>query len=143
MTANSLIVVADRGSLKAYRVIGTPTRGLGLRLVQAFHITNVNNLSRTRHTTAVTDWPQLQAEESRRICKQLADEIAKIVADHAEAWSFAAPESICARIVGLLPREIRERIVERVESDLVNVPVAKLPGHFARLSTPNDPAMFQ
>ncbi len=140
MTASSLIVIADRGGLKAYRVRETPMRGPSLKLVQAFDIPNVNDLSRTHHTTAVTDWPQLEMEESRRICKQLADEIAKIVQRKTgEGWSLAAPGSIYAEIVDLLPPKIRERIVEHVESDLVKTPVAKLADHFRSLQ-PIDPS---
>src|SRR5260370_11527349 len=87
MNAGSLIVIADRGGLRAYRVRETATRGPSLKLVQAFDIPNVNDLSRTHHTTAVTDWPQLEMEESRRICRQLADEIAKLVQRKAGAGS--------------------------------------------------------
>ncbi len=131
MIATSIIIIVDRGGLKAYRVNETATRGPNLKLVQAFDIRNVNDLSRTHHTTAVTDWPQLEAEESRRICKQLADEIKKIVGrNFGEGWSLAAPESICREIVNLLPTEIRERLVEHVQSDLVKTPVAKLLSHF-------------
>jgi hypothetical protein len=42
MTPSSLIVVADRGSLKAYRVAETPTRGPSLQLVQAFDLTEAH-----------------------------------------------------------------------------------------------------
>lgn len=134
MTSTSLIVIADRGGLKAYRVRETPTRGSSLRLVQAFDIPNVNDLSRAHHTTALTDWPQLELEESRRICRQLADAIKRIVQrNFGEGWSLAAPESIYAEIVDLLPAEIRERIVEHVESDLMKTPAAKLTEHFRSL----------
>jgi Protein required for attachment to host cells len=134
MTASSLIVIADRGGLKAYRVHETPTRGPALELVQAFRIPNVNDFSRTNHTTATTDWPQLETEESRRICKQLADEITKLVRRIAvEGWSLAAPESIYREIVHFLPVEVRERIIEHVESDLLKTPVARLPDYFRSL----------
>jgi hypothetical protein len=134
MTATSLIIVADRGSVRAYRVQETPTRGPHLELVQAFEVTDVMNAPSTRHTTPMTDWPQLEAEMDRRICKQLATEITKIVEHKAgEGWSFAAPESIHAKIVEQLPPEIREQIVEHVESDLVKLPAAALPSHFGSL----------
>ena len=134
MRAASLIVITDRGGLKAFRVDETATRGARLELVQAFDIPNVNDLSRTHHTTAATDWPELEAEESRRICKQLAGEISKIVQQTSgEGWSLAAPRSIHAEIVDLLPEGIRERIVEHVESDLIKTPVAKLADHFRSL----------
>ena len=134
MTASSLIIVADRGSLRAYRVQETPTRGPHLELVQAFEVTDVMSAASTQHTTPMTDWPQLEAEMDRRICKELATEIAKIVERNGgEGWSFAAPESIHAKIVEHLPSEIRERIVEHLESDLVKLPVAALPSHFRSL----------
>jgi hypothetical protein len=134
MTATSLIIVADRGSLRAYRVQETPTRGPHLELVQAFEVTDVMNAPSERHTTPMTDWPQLEAEMDRRICKELAIEIAKIVEHNAgEGWSFAAPESIYAKIIEQLPSEIREQIVEHVESDLVKLPPAALISHFRSL----------
>ena len=134
MTASSLIVVADRGSLRAYRVQETPTRGPHLELVQAFEITDVMSAPTMRHSTPMTDWPQLEAERDRRACRELAVEIAKIVEHNpGEGWSFAAPESIYWKIVDLLPLEIRERIVEHVESDLVKLPPAALPSHFRSL----------
>ncbi len=134
MTATSLIVVADRGRLKAYRVRETPTRGPKLELVQAFGIPNVNDLSPTHHTTAMTDWPELEIEETRRICKQLAEEITDLVrCDFGEGWSFAAPHSIYNQIVNYLPIEIRERIVEHVRLDLSKTPVAQLLLHFRSL----------
>ena len=82
----------------------------------------------------MTDWPQLEAEMDRRVCKDLATEIAKIVERNAgEGWSFAAPESIYAKILEHLPPEIQERIVEHVESDLVKLPAAALKSHFRSL----------
>ena len=40
MTPTSLIIVTDRGTLKAYKVSDTPTRGPSLKLVQAFDTTD-------------------------------------------------------------------------------------------------------
>ena len=134
MTASSLIIVADRGSLRAYSVEETPTRGPHLELIQAFEVTDVMNAASMRHRTPMTDWPQLEAEMERRASKELATEIAKIVRHSpGEGWSFAAPESIYAKIVEQLPPEIRERIVEHVESDLVKLPAAALRSHFRSL----------
>ena len=134
MTASSLIIVADRGSVRAYRVKDTATRGPSLKLVQAFDIPDVMNATTMRHRTPLTDWPQLEAEMDRRICKELAAEIAKIVErSPGEGWSLAAPASIYAKVVEHLPPEIQERIVEHVESDLVKLPAAALKSHFRSL----------
>ena len=134
MTASSLIIVVDRGGLRAYRAEQTQTRGVQLKLVQAFDIPNVNRGAKTDHTTAATDWPQLEIEENRRICRQLAEEIARVVRQMpGEGWSLAAPKEICASIVKLLPNTIRERIVEHLESDLLKTPAERLSEHFRSL----------
>jgi len=151
MTPSSLIIVTDRGSLKAYRVDETPTRGPSLKLVQAFNVTDahgrlvdkvtdlagrfpVSDGAGGRHANSIAERTQLEAETDRRIHKQLADQIAKIVeSDGVEGWSFAAPASIHAAIVDLLPRKVRDRIVEHVKSDLVKTEPSKLPAHFRSL----------
>jgi hypothetical protein len=151
MTPSSLIIVTDRGSLKAYRVDETPTRGPSLQLVQAFNITDahgklvdkVSDLAGRfpvsagaggRHANSIAERTQLETETDRRIHKQLADQIVKIVqSDGVEGWSFAAPASIHAAIVDLLPVSVRNRIVEHVKSDLVKTEPSKLPAHFRSL----------
>lgn len=151
MTPSSLVIVTDRGSLKAYRVEETPTRGPSLKLVQAFDITDahgrlvdkvtdlagrfpVSDGAGVHHGASIAERTQLETETDRRIYKQLADQIVKIVkSDGVEGWSFAAPASIHGAIVALLPADVRDRIVEHVKSDLVKIEPAKLPTHFRSL----------
>ena len=152
MTPSSLVIVTDRGSLKAYRVNETPTRGPSLRLVQALNITDahgrlsdkVSDLAGrfpiaegagAHHGPAATaERTQLATEMDRRIQKELADQIAKIVSENGkEGWSFAAPAEIHSAIVDLLPAAVRQRIVEHVKSDLVKVEPARLISYFRSL----------
>ena len=152
MIPSSLIIVTDRGSLKAYRVNETPTRGPSLQLVQAFNITDAhgrlvdkvsdlagrfpvtNGAGAHRGAASIAERTQLEAETDRRIQKELADQIVKIVSlNGKEGWSFAAPAEIHAAIVDLLPAAARQRIVEHVKSDLVKVEPARLISHFRSL----------
>ncbi len=151
MTSSSLIIVTDRGSLKAYKVNDTPTRGPSLQLVQAFDMTEahgrmadkvsdmaggfpVGDGGSGRHMNGMAERTQLETETDRRICKQLVDEIVKVVKpDSNEGWSFAAPAAIHGMIVDLLPSSVRGRIVEHVKSDLVKIEAARLPSHFRSL----------
>ncbi len=151
MTPSSLVIVTDRGSLKAYRVDETPTRGPSLQLVQAFDITDahgklvdkvtdlagrfpVSDGAGVHHGASIAEHTQLETETDRRIYKQLAEQIVKIAkSDGVEGWSFAAPASMHAAIVDLLPADVRDRIVEHVKSDLVKIEPAKLPTHFRSL----------
>jgi hypothetical protein len=151
MTPTSLVIVADRGSLKAYRVNETPTRGPSLQLVRAFDVTDahgklidkvtdlagrfpVSDGRSARHANSIAERTQMESETERRIHKQLADQIATITTESGqEGWSFAAPAGIHAVVVGLLPPAVRNRIVEHVKSDLVKVEPARLPSHFRSL----------
>jgi hypothetical protein len=151
MTPTSLILVADRGSLKAYKVNQTPNRGASLKLTQAFNITDahgryddkltdeagrfpVSDGTAARHANSIAERTALETETDRRICRQLAEQIeCEVRRDGAEGWSFAAPASIHAAVVDLLPPEIRDRIVEHVKSDLVKIEPAKLPKYFRSL----------
>jgi hypothetical protein len=151
MTPTSLVIVADRGSLKAYRVDETPTRGPSLKLIQAFDITNAHGKLIDKLTDLAGRFPvtesagahrgqasiaesKLETETERRINKELADQIAKIINGSTGAgWSFAAPSEIHSAIVDLLPGRVRDRIVEHVKSDLVKIEPAKLPNHFRSL----------
>jgi len=151
MTPSTLIIVADRGSLKAYRVNETPTRGPSLQLVQAFDLTDahgrlvdkvtdlagrfpVSDGAGGRHANSIAERTQLETETDRRIHKQLADQIVKVVsASGKEGWSFAAPSEIHGAIVDLLPQPVRDRIVEHVKSDLVKTEPAKLIPRFRSL----------
>ncbi|MEY2527506.1 MAG: hypothetical protein QOE73_2277 [Verrucomicrobiota bacterium] len=149
MTPTSLVVVADRGSLKAYRVDETPTRGPSLHLVQAFNTTEAHGKLIDKvtdfagryaadgagaHPGASIAETKLENETERRIYKQLADQISKIVkSDGFEGWSFAAAADIHGAIVNLLPGDVRDRIVEHVKSDLVKIEPARLHTHFRSL----------
>src|SRR5437667_4296413 len=100
MTPSSLVIVTNRGGLKAYRVTETPARGPSLHLVQAFNITDahgrlVDKLSvlagrfpvtdgagAHRGATSIAERTQLATEMERRIHKELADQIGKIVSQN-------------------------------------------------------------
>src|ERR1051325_3989406 len=144
MTPSSLIIVTDRGGLKAYQVNETPTRGPSLQLVQAFDMTDahgriidkVSDLAGRfpvtegagahRGPASIAERTQFATEMDRRIQKELADQITKIVSQNAkDGWSFAAPAEIHTAIVELLPPAIRQRIVEHVKSDLVKGETAR------------------
>src|SRR5436309_1651847 len=152
MTPSSFVIVTDRGSLKAYRVAETPTRGPSLQLIQAFNITDAHGrlidkvsdvagrfpvtegAGAHRGPASIAERTQLANETDRRIQKELAEQITQIVSQSGkEGWSFAAPAEIHAAVVDFLPSAVRQRIVEHVKSDLVKVEPARLISHFRSL----------
>ncbi len=146
MTPTSLIVVTDRGSLKAYKVGETPNRGAALTLMQAFDTTDAHGRYQDKLTDQAGRFPTgkegggtaerqgIETENDRRIVRQLADNIADLVQrEGMEGWSFAAPASIHSAVFELLPPKVRGSLVEHVKSDLVSVELAELPKHFRSL----------
>ncbi|HEX8251656.1 MAG TPA: host attachment protein, partial [Thermoanaerobaculia bacterium] len=150
-----LVVVADRGTVKAFKVNETPNRGPGLQIVRAFDLTDAHGRYQDklsdqagrfpvgdgggqagsgRHMNGIAERQGLETENDRRIFKELAQNIAEVIKTEApEGWSFAAPSQLQPRILELLPTDVRERIVERVAADLVNLPVAELAERFRSL----------
>src|ERR1700737_5291588 len=150
MTPTSLVIVADRGSLKAYRVDETPTRGPSLHLVQAFNTTDAHGKLLDKVTDQAGRFPvrdgaglqhgasiaetKLENETDRRIYKQLADQITKIVkSDAPNGWSFAAAADIHGAIVDHLPGNVRARIARPLQLGLVKIEPARLHSHFRSL----------
>jgi len=151
MVPASIVITADRGSLKAYEVNETPTRGPSLKLVQAFDITDAHGKLLDKVTDQAGRFPvtetagphrgqasiaesKLGNETARRINKELADQITKVINGRGrEGWAFAAAPDIHSAIVDLLPARVRDRIVEHVKADLVKVEPVRLAGHFRSL----------
>src|SRR5438067_12666333 len=97
MIPASLVIAADRGGLKAYQVNETPTRGPSLKLIQAFDITAAHgklidkvsdqagrfpvteSAGAHRGAASIAERTQLDNENDRRINRELADHIAKII----------------------------------------------------------------
>src|SRR5947207_14559308 len=98
MIPASLVIAADRGSLKAYQVNETPTRGPSLKLIEAFDITDahgklidkVTDLSGRLPVTesagahrgaASIAESKLETQTDRRFNKELTNQIIQIVND--------------------------------------------------------------
>lgn len=151
MIPTSLIIVTDRGGLKAYKVNETATRGASLQLLQAFDTTEAHGRLQDKVTdqagrfssanggtgmhSGTAERTGIDTETDRRICKQLADEIVEICQRDAAkgGWSFAAPASIHSAVVELLPKDVKARIVEHVKSDLIRMEAAEMATHFRSL----------
>src|SRR2546430_13049243 len=107
MIPASLVITADRGSLKAYQVNETLTRGSSLKLIQAFGVTaahgkvidKVRDLAGRfpvtgsagahRGAASIAERTQLNNEKDRRINKRLADQITNVVnGSGKEGWPF-------------------------------------------------------
>ena len=76
-------------------------------------------------------------EFSRRAIKQVAEQIAEVIKNEkAEGWLLAAPALMNSALVDELPAELRNRMIENVQADLVRLDTSKLVSHFQSLQRP-------
>ena len=154
MIINSLLIVADRGSLKAYRVEELPARTAPrLRLIQSFDVPDAHGRYRDKLTDQAGAFPAggggagnqtlansaaehggIDIENHRRAWKFLAERVNEVVREEKpEAWLFAASSQSLPVILEHLAPEVRERITQSVAADLVKTEPGRLPEHFAAL----------
>ena len=152
MLNNLLLVVADRGGLKAFRVESNPApRPPRLRQVQSLDLT----ISHGRYADKVTDQAgrfgtgsassaqsaggtaehtTIDLENSRRAIKQVAEQIVAVVKqEKTDGLLLAAPALMNTALVQELPPDLRSRLVENVSADLLKIDTAKLVSHFQSL----------
>lgn len=149
---NSLIIVADRGSLRAYRVEPQPERAPRLHAIQQLDLTVARGRTQDGLTDAAGRYgarnaagppgatggtyeqPTLELENDRRAVKQLAEAITDICKqEQPVGWSLAAPKQITTLLLEHVPKEWQAKLVEKVGADLAKVPPTELVTHFESL----------
>lgn len=143
-----LLIVADRGQLKAYTVNHPGGRDAMPELVDNLTIEEARNDFADRFTDQAGAFPDgatrgqgnsmaerlpLREEEETRIFRKLAEHVEKVVRQHDPArWSFAAPSEINGAILDGVADDCRKTLAQNVPKDLVKIPVAELLGHFQK-----------
>jgi len=147
---SSLIIVTDRGSLKAYAVESTGYRSAMPRLLESFQIADAHGRYQDKLTDQAGAFPNggtggqgnsiaermsMDAENQTRIFRLLAGQITSLLNQHRpEHWSFAAPSEINGAILDHLSPELRSHIERNVPRDLVKTQPSELLSHFERLA---------
>jgi len=144
--ADKLIVLADLGRMKAYRVTRDEmSKTPKLDVVGEFN----NSDSQTRLINKVSDkagrFPgtngsgamsngenhNLKSESERRSVRQLSESISRLVEkENPSLWYFAASKEINQKIVEELSSGVRSKLKKNITSDLTKVAKAELLTHF-------------
>jgi hypothetical protein len=148
---NTVVVAANLGHLKAFRVADTPTRGRKLELIDEVefpeaHIRVHEKFSDAagRYKSAAGMGPMgpvtamsrgeamsVEEEKQKRLVKLVADRIGILLhQEKPETWNFAAASEIHQAILQELPKDLRGRALHRVHSDLTKVPASELLAYF-------------
>ena len=146
---STLVIAANLGHLKAFRMVETPTRGRKLELIDDMGFPEAHGRFADKVTDMAGRFPvsegagpgaamargealSAELESQRRLIKLVAGRIAKILDDERpEFWHFAATPEIHQAVLGELPLDIRERVVRHVHADLTKSPAPEVLSHFA------------
>lgn len=147
-TQPSFIIVADRGSVKAYDIEQTPARRLTTRLVETLRVEEAHGRYEDKVTdqaggfpaggtggqgNAIAERMTLESENEMRSFRHVAEHMTKLLEERRpERWGFAAPSEINGAILDGLAPELRARLVRNVRSDLTNTPADELLSHFEK-----------
>jgi hypothetical protein len=142
---DKLIVVADLGRVKAYRVTRddmSPTQRL--ELVDDVELTDAHGRLVDKLTDKAGRFPgnstgpggmsigenhNLQVETEKRLLKQVAERISNL-AKNERVWYLAAVKEINPRVVESLDPTVRATMAKNVSADLIKIPKENILSHF-------------
>ena len=153
MLLPSLLIVTDRGGLRAYKVESNPNRGPGLHLLDSFDAQDGHGHLKDkvtdragrfqgaqtagRHIGGADEHGTIDIENDRRACKQVAGRINELVKREKPAsWLLAVPAQIQQAMFEHLDHDAVKHLGQTVKADLVKVEPAKLANHFSVLHHP-------
>jgi hypothetical protein len=142
MSTPSFIIVADRGSLKAFAIEDTPTRGPMPRLAQAFQVSAKPGRMSDQYTDQAGAFPNggskgqgnsiaerlsIDEELSRRAYREVARHIEDLISQHSpKTWGFAAPSEINRAILEDLKPDTKSNLKKVVNRDLIHASADEL-----------------
>ena len=134
---NELIIVADLGKLKAYRIVKDPLKLAGDKVEVIQDITKQEMRTKasdkfadsagrfylgggTTVTAAGYGEPHMiESEEERRAIKRLAEEISGLVQkEGCKKWHLALDKSINNQVLAILPPEIKAKLAKNINANL-------------------------
>jgi len=142
---NTLVVVTDLGSFKAYRLDRTPVKKTPrLELVEEFvtvaaHGKVLDKVSdragrhRSPKSRMAMPWGEphnFELEKKKRLIKLLAGRLNRILANGFDECHLAASKEINHQLLKELKPSARAKIVKNVHADLTKIAKAELLEHF-------------
>lgn len=147
---NELVIVADLGKLKAYRIVKDPLKLASDKLEVIQEITIQESRAKASDkfadagglfclgggiagTAAGYGEPHtIESEEERRAIKLLAEEICGLVQkEGCKKWHVALDKSINNQVLAILPPEIKARLGKNINANLTKTGKARIMDHFS------------
>ena len=144
---NKLIIAADLGHFKAYRVRKAPMESPRISLIESYDALEGharlsdqysdrtgrfgNFKSNKGGTTGSGEPHNIELEKSRRIVRLIARVINSLVAsDDCDGWHLAAGKKINGQIVDNLEPTVKARLEKKITANLTKVDRSEILEHF-------------
>ena len=146
MSQPNLLIVADRGNVKAYSVQKSPAHGLTAALADQVEFDEARQKFEDQVTDQAGAFPSggtagqgngtaerlsLENENDSRLFHRIGQTISELITRHEPLrWSFAAPAEINGQILQHVTPKLREALERNLKHDYVKTPVKDLPKRF-------------
>lgn len=142
MAVANLLIVADRGNVKAYSVQKNPAHGKTAVLVDQVQFTEAHQRYQDMLTDQAGAFPKgdsagqgngiaerqtMETEKDSRLFHRVGQAIADIVSRHQPIrWSVAIPAEINPHILQHVPSKLREALRDNLKHDYVKTPANEI-----------------
>ncbi len=147
---NELVIVADLGKLKAYRLVKDPLKLASDKVEKLQEITRKESHAKASDkfddaagrfylgggvagTAAGYGEPHMiKTEEERRAIKLLAEDICGLVQkEGCKKWHMALDKSINNQVLAILPPEVKAKLAKNIDANLTKADKAVIREYFA------------
>ena len=150
MMIPSLLIVTDRGGLRAYKVEPNPARPPALHLIDSYEAQDAHGRyadkltdqagrfqgsgASGRHVGGSDEHGTIDIENDRRACKHVAARINELLKrEKPGEWLLAVPAQIKKLILDHVDDEGIKRLNHIVQADLLRTEPSKIASHFSTL----------
>ena len=150
MLIPSLLIVTDRGGLRAYKVEPNPACPPALHLIDSYEAQEAHGRyedkltdragrfqgsnAAGRHIGGPDEHGAIDIENGRRACQHVAARINELIKrENPEEWLLAVPAQIKKLLLDHVDDEAVKRLNHIVQADLLRTEPSKLASHFSAL----------
>ena len=150
MVSSPIIVVADRGTVKTYKIRHTPPHGAQLELLEQHGFSEAPQSFRDQTTdrsgafpnrgsdgngNSISERQSFDAEIERRGIKAVAEAISSSVRKTRPLhWYLACPNDVHADLVEQIPSRLRARLLQVIKADLIRSPTSEIIRHLGQIN---------
>jgi hypothetical protein len=151
MGSSPIVVVADRGTVKTYKVWHTPSHGPQLELLEQHGFSQAHQSLQDQtadqsgtlsdqgsdgHSNSNSDQHRFETETEGRGIKAVAQTISNSVRKARPLhWYLACPSEVHAELVKRIPNSLRAGLHEVIKADLTHSPTSEIIRHLGTINS--------